>query len=232
MRRNTLVPQGKQETFVVPIISKAVKEVLEKYVTPTKIKSILDIGCGEQPFKQLLDKNINYKSLDFSQNTQNNVDYIYSLLHDIDIKEKFDFLMCTEVLEHIPNWDSAFTNFSKLINTNGKILITCPFLYPLHEEPYDFWRPTGYSIEFYANKYNFSVIEKQKAGDFWSVLGTVLASSYLFPKNNSIKSKLYGKIFYGISKYLFNFIRKEKYKDLVSAESNWYTHNIYVLEKR
>ena len=52
--------------------------------------------------------------------------------------------------------------------------MTCPMFYPLHEEPYDFWRPTLHALDYFARRAGLRVVERQGAGDAWDILGTLL----------------------------------------------------------
>jgi SAM-dependent methyltransferase len=43
------------------------------------------------------------------------------------IKEKFDFITCISVLEHIENSDAAVSNMFNLLNPNGHLILTFPY---------------------------------------------------------------------------------------------------------
>lgn len=55
--------------------------------------------------------------------------------------------------------------------------MTVPFLFRLHEEPHDFWRPTPHALKVFAEKYGFQVIELRKMGTMNDVIGTVLGTA-------------------------------------------------------
>ena len=67
----------------------------------------------------------------------------YALLCDatcLGIRDKsLDGVICSEVLEHVPNYQAALTEIARVLRPGAKLLITSPFLYPLHG-PFDFWR--------------------------------------------------------------------------------------------
>jgi SAM-dependent methyltransferase len=90
----------------------------------------------------------------------------------------FDFILCTEVMEHVADWDKAFSNFRLLLRSGGLVLITCPHFYILHEQPYDFWRPTIHALRFFAQRYRLEEVHLEASGDSWDVLGTVLGANY------------------------------------------------------
>ena len=54
---------------------------------------------------------------------------------------RFDGLICTEVLEHVEDWKNVIHNFKQIIKPGGILLITTVSSgYPYHGFPFDFWR--------------------------------------------------------------------------------------------
>ncbi len=41
-------------------------------------------------------------------------------------KNEFDYVLCTEVLEHVPNWEKAVSEIYKVTKKNGRVIITVP----------------------------------------------------------------------------------------------------------
>jgi 2-polyprenyl-3-methyl-5-hydroxy-6-metoxy-1,4-benzoquinol methylase len=172
-----------QEAFIVPLLKEEIDSLVARYLVPTQSKAkILDVGCGRQPFRGVFEaKGYQYLSLDTQQTPERSVDFICEMdkLLPSEILEQapFEAIFCTEVLEHIADWDMTFRNFSHLLAPGGKLLITCPQFYPMHEEPYDFWRPTLYALQYFGDKFSLNMVSRKKAGDTWDVLGTLLGSS-------------------------------------------------------
>lgn len=47
-------------------------------------------------------------------------------LYDLRLDERFDLVLCTEVLEHVPDPETAVERLVRLCDTSGAILITVP----------------------------------------------------------------------------------------------------------
>jgi len=82
------------------------------------------------------------------------------------IKEKFDQIICIEVLEHVPNYELALSNIHKLLNNNGVIIASTPWVIPLHDQPYDFHRFTWFEIKRILQKNNFEEILIECRGNY------------------------------------------------------------------
>lgn len=111
--------------------------------------SWLDVGCGDRPYEYLF-KNGKYTGIDIEDSgrpkTMKNPDYFYDGKNIPFENEKFDFILCTQVLEHVPNPSLLINEMKRVCKTGGGIIITLPFVYPEHEQPYDFFRFTRFGI--------------------------------------------------------------------------------------
>ncbi|MCQ2189989.1 MAG: class I SAM-dependent methyltransferase [Paludibacteraceae bacterium] len=102
----------------------------------SNVGSLLDFGCGTgQMVLQINQKfpDIKLSACDFSPEsvkiTKQLVDSCNCFVDDIfDIKtqEKYDLVLCSEVLEHLLHPNQALKNLSGLLKENGKLIITVP----------------------------------------------------------------------------------------------------------
>jgi 2-polyprenyl-3-methyl-5-hydroxy-6-metoxy-1,4-benzoquinol methylase len=100
--------------------------------------NILDIGCGDgfllkslkKYFQfQLVGMDVSQKAIELAQKRVG--DNIQYFLGNIESKEelparKFDLIICSEVLEHLPNDKIAISNLAYLLSTQGKLVLTLP----------------------------------------------------------------------------------------------------------
>lgn len=59
----------------------------------------------------------------------------------------FDTVMLLDVLEHVSEPEAALHEASRVLVAGGRLLVTIPFAYPLHDLPHDYQRFTGPGLE-------------------------------------------------------------------------------------
>ncbi len=236
-RRSSYEPDSAPETFVVPLLKRHIESIVAAHAPKLGPGSkALDVGCGQKPFEMLLSSfGLKYTSLDVQQSSDGGVDFIAAI--DSQVPEgllaagPFQFILCTEVLEHVADWQKAFQNLSQLLAPGGVLLITCPFFYHLHEEPYDFWRPTLHALRDFARRYQLQVVSAEAAGDAWDVLGTLLASCMAVAHKRTLRYRIQARLFEIARRVAFAALRTRWPQRLAGLRGPVYTHNVVVLEK-
>lgn len=71
----------------------------------------------------------------------------------------FDCVFCSGVLEHVVEPDRALEEMSRILKSDGTLLLGVPFKQGLHLEPTDYWRFTKYGIEYLLQKKGY-IIER------------------------------------------------------------------------
>lgn len=54
--------------------------------------------------------------------------------------DTYDVIVCTQVLEHVPNPFLAAAELCRILKPGGLLLLTVPAAYPYHSAPNDYWR--------------------------------------------------------------------------------------------
>jgi SAM-dependent methyltransferase len=112
---------------------------------------VVDVGCGDSPFKHLLGPMAQYTGLDYNQSTDfkyNRTDIVYFDGKTFPFKnESFNFVLCTEVLEHIPEPQLFIDEIFRILNADGKAILTVPWSARFHYIPYDYFRYTPSALE-------------------------------------------------------------------------------------
>jgi SAM-dependent methyltransferase len=234
--RATYEPRARQEWFIVTRLARAIPDAVARWA-PIAGRA-LDVGCGRQPFRATLEaRGLSYVGLDTQQNADGTVEFVCAIDGTLPVGllalAGFDFVLCTEVLEHVADWHAAFSNFSTLLAPGGRIVLTCPHVYPLHEEPYDFWRPTPHALRYFAARAGLRVLEERRIGDGWDVFATVMMSVSIKPARGSWNPLAY--LLAGLlqlrRKFLFGALKRTWLRALVPATSRLYLSNLVVLER-
>lgn len=85
-----------------------------------------------------------------------------------------DVVVMGELLEHVPDPLPVLKEAYRLLKPSGTILITVPFMYPVHADPYDFGRYTDYFWQEAARKTGFKEIKIERQGGMFAVLALML----------------------------------------------------------
>ncbi|NMB66796.1 class I SAM-dependent methyltransferase [Candidatus Woesearchaeota archaeon] len=173
-------------------IIKEIKIFLKKNKSFIKRKKILDVGCGSKPYAHLFrEYECTYEGIDFKGYSLNpsfeleEPDYFFSKEYASNfkinnLKEKsFDIIVSFQVLEHHANPENFFKESKRLLKKGGLIIITFPFIWPLHEEPYDYQRLTHYKIKRIADSLKLKILYIRKRGGFFSVIDQLLNNAIM-----------------------------------------------------
>lgn len=236
-RRKEYVPQFPQEEFVVPLIKNAVHSLLQEFSDSIEGKKVLDVGAGSQPFRREIEsRNGKYHSLEIEQHFATNTDFEGAI--DGELPEElfasgpYDFILCTEVLEHVANWDKSFSNFRRLLNEQGVLVATTPFIFPLHEIPYDFWRATPFAYKYFSNKHGLTVERCEQLGNALDVLGTVFAyHNSVRPLKPNLANRLQNKFIHLYIKYSLKLL-KSRYVHRKFDVQNPFFHSLVTVIKK
>lgn len=132
-----------------------------------KNKKLLDVGAGECRYKKHFKKLV-YKSQDVKQNTDKTIDYVG------EAKGKYDYILCTQVLEHLTKPEQAFREFKRLLKPEGKLFLSTNFIYQIHMEPDDYWRFTEYGLKYLGKTAGFKIEKLEQQGGIFQALAYLL----------------------------------------------------------
>jgi SAM-dependent methyltransferase len=129
----------------------------------------LDVGCGTQPYRPYFGHIEKITACDFDA-SRGNVDFSCPA-DKIPLDDMcMDSILCTEVLEHVPNPLAVWNEFHRLLRPGGKVLLTTPMYWPPHELPYDFFRYPEHGLRRLIDDSGFrllSIIPRGGPLAFW-----------------------------------------------------------------
>ena len=162
-----------------------------KWVTPLLHGDLIDIGCGKMPYKEYIKNKSTVKSYS-GIDIESPLGYHNAIQPDYfwDGKKlpfaecSFDTAFCTEVLEHVPDTIKFLEEAYRILRPGGTFFFTTPFLWPLHDVPYDEYRFTSFAMERLLTRAGFSSLELRALGGWHESLAQLIG---LWLKRSSIR---------------------------------------------
>lgn len=153
---------------------------------------ILDAGAGDQHHKPWC-SHLKYTAQDLGEydgvgngvglqtNTYNygKLDIISRIEELPCANESFYAVLCTEVLEHIPNPEEAIKEIARVLKPEGRLILTAPFCSITHFAPFYF--ETGFSEYWYKKVlplYGLRIEMLQNYGDYFEYLAQEIHRIY------------------------------------------------------
>jgi SAM-dependent methyltransferase len=73
----------------------------------------------------------------------------------------FEIVLCTEVLEHLPEPQAAVDEMFRVLEPGGLLLLTTRFLFPIHDAPHDYFRFTKYGLRHLLRRFEILQLEEE-----------------------------------------------------------------------
>lgn len=123
---------------------------------------VLDVGAGPCRYRPFF-SHCDYKTQDFCQYegssigpmadvgrwSYGQIDYVCDATSIPVPAGSFDVVLCTEVLEHVPEPIKVVKECGRILRSGGKLLLTAPLTSGLHQEPYHYYG--GYTPYWYRH---------------------------------------------------------------------------------
>jgi SAM-dependent methyltransferase len=133
--------------------------------------AVLDVGCGNKPYEPFFTGKISaYTGCDVVQSDKHKVDVICPATELSFNNEMFDTVFTTQVIEHVGDPAKMLSEANRVLRPNGHIILSAPFCWELHEEPYDFYRYSRYGLKAMLEKAGFEVIDIRANGGKWAAI--------------------------------------------------------------
>ncbi|MGB1077479.1 MAG: class I SAM-dependent methyltransferase [Bdellovibrionales bacterium] len=115
---------------------------------------IVNIGAGGWAFEQIKTiENADIVQVDIDE--ERNPDIVASVC---DMKmfddNSVDAIFMIEVLEHVDEPWNAIPELHRILKPGGKLILSTPLMFPLHDEPYDYYRYTKYGLQHLLKQFD------------------------------------------------------------------------------
>jgi SAM-dependent methyltransferase len=117
---------------------------------------VIDIGAGDAPYRELFELQ-EYRTLDYEQTLHSGDVDIVGTADAIPVADSvFDAVVCTQVLEHVPDPLAVLFEFHRILRPDGRLIATVPFVWEEHELPHDYFRFTRAGTETLLTRAGFT----------------------------------------------------------------------------
>lgn len=131
---------------------------------------LYDLGCGEMPYKNwLLNYADSYTGVDWGNSIHEiKADILANLNEPLPIKsEVADTVMSLSVMEHLREPQVFLNEAYRILKPSGSMVLQVPFMWWVHEAPYDFYRYTRFGLQYMFEKAGFTDINIYPQTGFW-----------------------------------------------------------------
>ena len=163
-------------------IRKAILAALRKAM-PRFHGTFLDVGAGVQPYRNMITegapKITRYLGMDLETNAVAGYRKVTQDLYwdggTIPLDDSsVDSAMATEVLEHCPDPGAVLREIARVMRPGGVFFFTVPFLWPLHDVPYDEYRYTPFALERLVREAGFDEVVVRPHGGWDASLAQMI----------------------------------------------------------
>lgn len=163
------------------IARRSIYRQMKSLASSEVFSAILDVGCGTKPYKSLF-REAKYVGLEYDSERSRNsskADFFYKNNSFPFSDGEFDLVICNQVLEHVFEPELFLKEVNRVLKKGGKIILTVPFCWDEHEQPYDYARYTSFGLKYIFEKNGF-IVEKQSKLTSGLFCLTQIFTGYLF----------------------------------------------------
>jgi SAM-dependent methyltransferase len=113
-----------------------------------------------------------------------------------------DFIFMVEVLEHVKTPHLAMEELHRVLKPGGKLFLSTPFMLPIHDAPYDFYRYTQYGLAHLCRSFQ-NVSIKPRNDYLASVIVLMMRSTQV----SGVKRQLASAVIVGMALLFWPFAR-------------------------
>jgi SAM-dependent methyltransferase len=136
---------------------------------------VLDLGCGNQPYRPYLTQVERYVGLDYppsreSMDARVKPDVFGDGRELPFADDSFEGVLCSQVLEHVDQPDTVIRELARVLKPGGTAIISVPFFYNLHMEPDDYYRFSPYALKSLLARHGLVVRDLRGQGGIGTLL--------------------------------------------------------------
>ncbi len=196
-----------RENSSLVYLERWVKEIADSLANDALV---LDAGCGGSPYRSLL-SHVRYECADFCKS---NLRYYEKITYVCDLTSipvqdnRYDLVLCTQVLEHLPEPKAVLREFQRILKWNGKLALSAPLFNEEHGAPYDYYRYTQFGFRHLLSEIGFEIDKMEWLEGYYGTLSYQLRVAV---KSLTLNHKYYGGGIRGLAVIPIIFLAKQMF---------------------
>lgn len=157
------------------LVADLVAQLYEEQLPVHAVGRLLDLGCGRAPLYEAYRPHVS-SVICADWTAGEHVDLRCDLSCFLPFAdERFDTIVLSDVLEHVPNPELLWTEMARVLAPAGKILMNVPFYYAVHEHPHDYYRYTNFALQRFVSMSQLHLLEIRTTGGLVEVVADLFA---------------------------------------------------------
>lgn len=136
---------------------------------------VADVGAGDSPYAELFD-HVEYIATDWSESMHEGRSVqVVAPADDLPFEDgSVDAGLFTQVLEHVQDPPGVLAELFRILRPGGRLYLTAPLVWELHELPHDYWRFTSGGLRLLLEEAGFADVGVEPRGDCFTTLAQLM----------------------------------------------------------
>ena len=173
------------------LVANIVASHYQQYLPIFAKGTLIDLGCGKAPLYEFYKDYVECVTcVDWQHSVHENpfTDQTCDLNGRLPFDDSsYDTILLSDVLEHIAEPENLWLEMTRILKSGGVLILNVPFLYKIHEMPFDYFRYTEFSLRRFAERSQLNIVLLKGMGGLPEVITDLVAKLlYKIPVLGSI----------------------------------------------
>lgn len=138
-------------------LRQAIEEVVAKFIAERQFEQLVDFGCGNMPYRPLFEPMVRqYVGCDLKGNAL--ADRHVSGFGELPFPDdSVDIVLSSQVLEHVHDVNAYLSETSRVLKSEGILVLSTHGVWRFHPDPEDYWRWTSSGLRSVVSCNSFTI---------------------------------------------------------------------------